>query len=319
MNRRTRFAPLAALLLVTPTALANTHDTPPTYPGYDLVWADEFNIDGPPNPDNWSFEEGFVRNRELQWYQKENAWCEDGVLIIEGREEDRPNPMYRRGSEEWQEQRRRIEYSASSIHTWDKQEFLYGRFEIRAKIEPLAGMWPAIWTLGSEREWPGNGEIDIMEYYRGKILANAAWANPGRYKAQWDSSATPIEDIANGDVEAWAKEFHVWRMDWDSQAIKLYLDGRLLNTIELEKTINRTPDAANPFKEPHYILLNLAIGGTNGGDVGDTEFPRRYQVDYVRVYQKTEDATQAQAANAEDVTATEATEAAAAAAASHAE
>jgi beta-glucanase (GH16 family) len=80
-------------------------------------------------------------------------------------------------------------------------------------------------------------------------------------------------------------------MDWEKDSIKLYVDDELLNTIDLSKTINRTSDRANPFHEPHYILLNLAIGGTNGGDPSATEFPARFEIDYVRVYQKQEHRT----------------------------
>jgi beta-glucanase (GH16 family) len=75
-------------------------------------------------------------------------------------------------------------------------------------------------------------------------------------------------------------------MDWDETAIKLYLDDRLLNTTELSGTINGDREAANPFHEPHYMLLNLAIGGTRGGDPSATEFPARFEVDWVRVYQR---------------------------------
>ena len=42
----------------------------------------------------------------------------------------------------------------------------------------------------------------------------------------------------------------------------------------------------NPFRHPHYILLNLALGGVNGGPIDDEAFPMRYEIDYVRVYQK---------------------------------
>ena len=75
-------------------------------------------------------------------------------------------------------------------------------------------------------------------------------------------------------------------MDWDEDFIKLYIDDELLNTIDLSTTINATPDKANPFHEPHYILLCLAIGGTNGGDPSETTFPARFEIDYVRMYQK---------------------------------
>jgi beta-glucanase (GH16 family) len=76
-------------------------------------------------------------------------------------------------------------------------------------------------------------------------------------------------------------------MDWDSDRIQLYVDDFLLNTIDLQKTFNQSSDKANPFREPHYIVLNLAIGGTNGGDPSGTSFPARFEVDYVRVYQNT--------------------------------
>ena len=75
-------------------------------------------------------------------------------------------------------------------------------------------------------------------------------------------------------------------MDWDEKAIKLYVDDELLNSVNLAETVNRDGKGKNPFHQPHYILLNLAIGGDNGGDPSKTNFPTRFEVDYVRVYQK---------------------------------
>jgi beta-glucanase (GH16 family) len=74
-------------------------------------------------------------------------------------------------------------------------------------------------------------------------------------------------------------------MDWDEQAIALFVDGQKLNAVELSRTINQDGTGVNPFRQPHYLLLNLAIGGTSGGDPSKTEFPARFEVDYVRVYQ----------------------------------
>ena len=85
---------------------------------------------------------------------------------------------------------------------------------------------------------------------------------------------------------AWSSKFHVWRMDWDSNEIRISVDDLLLNTIDLKETFNQDMEKANPFREPHYMLLNLAIGGTNGGDPSETGFPARFEVDYVRVYQQ---------------------------------
>lgn len=254
---------------------------PPT--GYRLVWSDEFDKDGPPDQKNWVFEQGFVRNEELQWYQQDNAHCKKGMLIIEGRREKKPNPRYKAGSDRWQENRESIEYTASSIQTRGLHSWKYGRFEMRARIDTRAGLWPAFWTLGVDGEWPSNGEIDIMEFYRGKLLANVAWGTDRRWTAKWDSTATPLDKLGGPN---WSKEFHVWRMDWDEKSIKLYVDDRLLNETDLTQTINGNAERKNPFHQPHYILLNLAIGGQNGGDPSQTEFPSRYEVDYVRVYQK---------------------------------
>ncbi len=256
-------------------------DMQTTPPAYKLVWQDEFEENGKPDESKWNFEKGFVRNNEDQWYQPENAVCKDGFLVIEARKEKKPNPNYKPESDNWKESRKFIEYTSSSLRTKGLHTWQYGRFEIRAKIDTSPGMWPAFWTLGENGTWPACGEIDIMEYYRGMILANAAWAGPDG-KTTWDDLKKDVESFNDPD---WASKFHIWRMDWDETAIKLYVDDILLNTIEVEKTINQHGDIKNPMKQPHYIIINLAIGGNNGGDPSLTKFPREYIIDYVRVYQ----------------------------------
>lgn len=258
---------------------------------WKLVWNDEFENEGKPDSNSWSFEQGFVRNEELQWYQTDNAYCKGGVLIIEGKKEKVLNKGYEEGSTtNWRSVREYAEYTSSSIKTVGKKEFLYGRFEVRAKIPVAGGAWPAIWTLGREMEWPSCGEIDLMEYYRIQgmphILANAAWGTEGRYQAKWNSKKIPFTHFTEKDAD-WASKFHVWRMDWDEKAIKLYLDDELLNEIPLSETVNGSlGNHKNPFKQPHYLLLNLAIGGASGGVPDESAFPMKYEIDYVRVYQK---------------------------------
>jgi len=250
--------------------------------GYRLVWSDEFDKEGKLDEKHWTYEKGFVRNNELQWYQPENAFCEKGFLIIEGRRERKPNPNHEAGSKDWKKKRKEIEYTSSSVTTRGLHHWQYGRFEIRAKIDTSPGLWPAFWCLGIKGEWPSNGEIDIMEYYRGKLLANVAWGTNKRWKAKWDTVRKPIEEFGDPD---WSKKFHVWRMDWDEESIRLYVDGKLLNTTLLKDTINGDKERKNPFKQPHYIIPNLAIGGNSGGDPSKTKFPSRYVIDYVRIYQ----------------------------------
>lgn len=152
------------------------------------------------------------------------------------------------------------------------------------------GAWPAIWTLGSSMEWPSCGEIDIMEFYRKHgiphILANAAWGTDRQWNAKWNSKAIPFIHFLEKNSD-WASEFHIWRMDWDEEAIRLYLDDELLNEILLKDTYNGSIGSyKNPFMQPQYILLNLAVGGINGGEVEINTYPIRYEIDYVRVYQK---------------------------------
>lgn len=251
--------------------------------GYRLVWADEFKEDGKPNPENWTYEHGFIRNHELQWYQSQNAVCDEGVLVIEARRERKPNPDYKENGT-WGEKRPFINYTSACLITKGLRNWTYGRFEIKARIKTKDGLWPAIWFLGVEGEWPSNGEIDLMEYYGGNILANACWGTRNRWEAKWDSSKKSVKSFEDPN---WDNKFHIWRMDWDNSKIELYVDDLLLNTVDLTKTVNPTDRGPkNPFHQPHYLLLNLAIGGQSGGDPAETEFPTRYEIDYVRVYQK---------------------------------
>jgi beta-glucanase (GH16 family) len=249
--------------------------------GWKLVWSDEFDKDGPPDPAKWSYETGFVRNNELQWYQPENAWCEKGMLIIEGRREQKKNPNFEAGNANWKNSREFAEYTSASINTRGKASWKYGMFEMRARIDTRAGLWPAFWSLGIEGRWPNNGEVDIMEYYKNTLLANLIWAGqtPGRTASF--TKRKPITSFADPD---WSSKFHLWRMDWDENRIVITVDGEVLNESDLNQAAN--PDGSNGYRQAQYILLNLAIGGNAGGDPSATKFPARFEVDYVRIYQK---------------------------------
>jgi beta-glucanase (GH16 family) len=257
----------------------------PPSAGYRLVWADEFDKDGPPDPCNWTYERGFVRNEEFQWYQPDNARCEKGLLVIEARRERKQNPNYDPNSGNWKKNREYSEYTSASATTRGLHDWMSGRFEMRGRIDTRPGLWPAFWTLGVEGRWPSGGEIDIMEYYQGALLANAAWASEKPGAAEWDDVKIPITDFNDPD---WSMKFHIWRMDWDVNSIKLYVDEHLLNTIDLQKTFNKDKQGKNPFRQPHYIILNLAVGGSRGGDPSNTKFPAKFEIDYVRVFRLTE-------------------------------
>lgn len=249
---------------------------------FKLVWSDEFNTDGLPDSSKWRFETGFVRNNEAQWYQKENAVCKDGLLIITGKKENKINPDYSKDSNNWKTNRENIAYTSSSVVMKKQFAFQYGKVEISARIDAQTGLWPAIWTLGIAGEWPSNGEVDIMEYYDDRILANFAYANTKRYTAIWDAASVKLDSLGG---KKWADDFHTWKLLWNENEMKIFVDDLLLNSIDLNKTINRS-DGKNPFRQPHYLLLNLAMGGNRGGSLEKTQLPSKYLIDYVRVYQQ---------------------------------
>ncbi|MCM2275399.1 MAG: glycoside hydrolase family 16 protein [Candidatus Didemnitutus sp.] len=275
--------PLALTLSVGARTM-HAEPAPAVPPGYRLVWADEFEADGPPDPAKWTFEQGFARNKELQWYQAENARCAGGRLIIEARRESRPNPRHEPGSRDWRRSRPTVDYTSASVTTRGLHAWLYGRIEVRAKIDVRAGMWPAIWTLGVENRWPANGEIDVMEYYSGKVLANTFWAQEGRNQPAGVVVKKSLEELSGPQ---WAEDFHVWRLDWDAAEIRIYVDDVLWHRTPIAEAQRFKPEQAHPFQQPHYLILNLAVGA-NGGDPSAAEFPARFEVDYVRVYQRTD-------------------------------
>ncbi len=262
----------------------------PDYAGYELVWHDEFDRDGPPEPEKWNDEKGFVRNHEAQYYQRKNAVCRGGLLVIEGKKETVANPNYEEGSQDWRRSRKEAGYTSASLTTRGKFAWKYGRFEARIRFAPREGMWPAFWTMGVEENWPACGEIDIMEYYQSLYLANLCWSSPKPGIGHWSTTRTPVSYFVERNPR-WASQFHVFRMDWDEREVKLYADDILLNRTRIDKTKNdRYRHVENPFHQPHYMILNLAMGST-GGSLDELPLPQRLEVDYVRVYQKRDAST----------------------------
>lgn len=257
------------------------------YQGWELVWNDEFDSGGNPDPAKWNDEHGFVRNRELQWYQRANARCESGLLIIEGKKETVANPAYDKDSDSWQKNRPEAHYTSASLTTKGKSAWLYGRFEIRARFAPQEGLWPAFWTVGVTERWPSCGEIDIMEYYKNTFLANLCWASDKPFVGFWSTTKTPLATFTGKDPQ-WGSKFHVYRMDWDENTISLYVDDILLNRTDISSIENlRYDKVKNPFRQPQAIIINLALGAT-GGSLEQVQWPQRYEIDYVRVYQRTD-------------------------------
>jgi len=248
----------------------------PVPDGYSLVWSDEFDDDGPVDENKWGYELGYLRNMEPQDYRKDNAFCKDGKLIIEARMDGGV-------------------LTSASIQTKDKASFLYGRIQACIKIPVAESAWPAFWTLGQTRGWPDQGEVDIMEFYRygqdpvPTILGNGFWVAKNGVDVIDDTGTVPLSQFTDADPQ-WAEKFHVWTSDWDENQMVIKVDDTVVNTIDLTQTINQGGPhvGENPLRQPHYIKLNLALRGRDNDPVVESALPMRMEVDWVRVYKKSE-------------------------------
>ena len=181
---------------------------------WKLIWSDEFNKNGLPDTTKWTYEEGFLRNEEQQYYtreRKENARIEKGSLIIEGRKEPFKNPAYNPKSKDWQHNRECAGYTAASLITLSKFSCLYGRIEIKAKLPQGKGVWPALWMMGAninEVGWPRCGEIDIMEFVGhdpNHIYGSTHWGEA------WNKVHHTGEKIT---TPAPYNDFHIYALEW---------------------------------------------------------------------------------------------------------
>jgi len=236
--------------------------------GWTLAFSDEFDAAGALDPAKWGYEIGYIRNDEKQSYtsRSENVRAEGGNLVIEARKEAHQG----------------YGYTSASINTLGRFEFLYGRVEVRAKLPTGNGTWPAIWMLGTNRTqvgWPACGEIDIMENVGFDPLRIHGSVHTAAYNHTIDTQKSASVSIAG----PW-EDFHVYAMEWFADHIDVFVDGQKYFTFRNEGTGSR----AWPFDKPQYLLINLAVGGAWGGQQGidDALFPKRYLVDYVRVYRR---------------------------------
>lgn len=249
--------------------------------GWKLVWSDEFDTPGAPDPNKWDYEVGFVRNSEKQYYtraRKENARVENGVLVITGRKERFRNPRGRAGSKDWR-RAEFAEYTAASLITRGKAAWRYGRIEVRAKLPQGKGVWPAIWMLGTNITkigWPRCGEIDIMEFVGhtpNVVHGTMHYSKGGRHRSKGGRIKTdrPFDD------------FHVYAVEWFADRMDVYFDETKYFTFPLDEA---TEKGDNCFRKPHYLLINLALGGSWGRAIDDRILPQKYLIDYVRVYER---------------------------------
>ncbi len=170
-------------------------------------------------------------------------------------------------------------YTSARLVTKGKQDWKYGRIEVRAKLPKGKGTWPAIWMLSTDmKEWPEDGELDIMEhvgYNQGFIHASV---HTKKYNHIIGTQKTDTLVVKNA-----SEKFHIYTADWSPEKIDVYVDHQKYFTyINTEKTYE-----AWPFNQKLYLILNLAIGGNWGGQKGidNSIFPQKFYIDYVKIYQ----------------------------------
>ena len=251
------------------------YESPSSYDGYSLTWSDEFS-GAEINTDNWGYEIGGSGwgNNELQYHTNRNAYLKDGLLVLRAQQESYGGRSY----------------TSSRLKTQGKQNFKYGRIDVRARLPEGAGIWPALWMLGkniTDVGWPKSGEIDIMEMVGGNspqdkhpdgdrtTVGTMHWNNNGL-----NGSYSPVNTGGYRKLStSLSEEFHVFSIQWDVNGIGWYIDDVRYSF----KTINST----QPFREEFFLVMNIAVGGNwPGSPNSSTAFPQRMVVDYVRVFQK---------------------------------
>lgn len=235
---------------------------------WELVWSDEFETPGSPDPAKWRIQVGpSTVNGEAQYYsdRKENLVVEGGALNIIARRENFGGRQYTSGR----------------LNTETKAWWTYGRIEFKAKLAGGKGGWPALWMLGHECDknggWPDCGEIDIMEY---------AGKNPNRV-----NSTVHMRDInyrlknnphGSAVLEDVANVWHVYAVEWFKDRMDFYYDdAKILTFANAGKGFGSWP-----YFNPQYIIMNVALGGGYGGTIDNSIFPTRMVVEYVRVYRE---------------------------------
>lgn len=252
----------------------NVHKVVVTDTGkWKLVWNDEFNYVGLPDSSKWDYDyTGNVYgwgNNEAQYYtvqDKDNAWVSKGFLNITALKESRGNKKY----------------TSARLITKGKRSWLYGRFEIRAKLPTGKGTWPAIWMLSTDShygQWPASGEIDIMENvgFDPDTIVGSAHTKKYNHVIRTQKNARIV-------CQDCYSKFHTYALEWDPNEYRLYVDSKCYFTFKKESDNFEVW----PFNKRFYLILNLAIGGNWGGahGVDDTIFPLHFKIDYVRVYKR---------------------------------
>ena len=244
------------------------------------IWSEEFDSGSAPNPAVWSYDLGNSGwgNQELQNYTSalENVRIDGGHLVITARQE--PSGAFTSGR----------------IRSQDKFMFQYGTIEARIKIPNLAdGLWPAFWTLGNNLStvgWPYCGELDILEMGQAGAISSGMTNRRVHSTAHWHNGSSNVNYGLHRDAPTdLHNDFHVFKMEWTPSEVSTYIDNQWIWTIGLNDPATGLPSPQlSAFHAPHFLILNLAVGGLFTGILAPSgitaPFPAEYRVDYIRLY-----------------------------------
>ncbi|MBR1931897.1 MAG: family 16 glycosylhydrolase [Lachnospiraceae bacterium] len=245
--------------------------------GYQLLWHDEF--DGEElNTDIWTVElrdPGWTNN-EMQAYvdTPDNVYVENGTLVLRALKGKGDNGL--------------TAYTSGKVNSKSKAQFTYGKVVARAKVPAGQGLWPAIWMMPQDEsfygQWPKCGEIDIMEILGNQT--NTMYSNIHYGLPHGENQGT--YKLSEG---AFSDEFHEFSVEWEPDEMRFFIDGKLFHTVNSWYTQVEGEDAVTypaPFDQPFFVQMNLAVGGDwPGKPDGTTNFDNaKFEIDYVRVYQK---------------------------------
>jgi len=278
-----------------------------------------------PNPHYWTPEVGYKRGKELSWYQPENAECKDGRLIITAKREQTkheakcqltnrnpsasdpelsdascnvcgpPHFEYGDPCDLLQNDASgapvcdcsgSAEYTSASLLTRGKLEISYGMVEMRAKIDTRQGAWSSLWSVGDFDgvAWPKNGQIDLMDAFQGMVKASVMHAG---------ESGLPSEAIQHAaaimTTPEWEEVYHTFTMEWDTEFVSLSVDRKEIMRLDLSVANPERTTWPNPFtseSKKFFLILNLAVGGSSGGDPSESDFPVKLEVDYIKYFRK---------------------------------
>ncbi len=268
--------------------------------GWRLVWSDEFNGTGQPDPAKWNYHVGNGYNsgiaafdgwgnQELEWYRPENCYQQGGNLVIHGSN----TPITTNG--------KTYDWRSCRITTQGKASWTYGRIEASISSPSLQGKWDAFWMLGDSSSgsyttdynapisrydtmagnWPSIGEVDIFE--------NVNQDTFSFHHNFWDTrigvfpyAAGSVADYGGQGQIGNIENFHLYVLEWDQNQQRYYIDGVQTLVVDI------TPASLEEFRKPMHLIFNLALGGrlVFGYNPIPSQWPRDMLVDYVRVYQK---------------------------------